>query len=313
MPWDDADPWRRASLRPHMDVLLGANQYGKVEVRLAVVDRRRPQHEFCDLTVSIALSGELAAVHTHGDNANIVATDTQKNTVFALAKAEPVGEIEEFGLRLARHFVGSFTAITRARVHIESARWRRLEVGGEPHPHAFERASEELRTATVVCDQEGEWVLSGLQDLVVLKTSGSEFHGFLRDRYTTLPETRDRILSTAVRARWRHAGTSADWGPSHAGIRAAMLERFAELHSLSLQQTLYEMARAALAADEQVVELRLSLPNRHHFVVDLERFGLENDNEIFRVEDRPYGLIEGQVLRRDAPPAGPAWDPYPLV
>lgn len=292
-----------------MDVEIGFNQYGKAEVRMVAVDRRDERHELRDLTVAITLSGDLDAVHTAGDNANVVPTDTQKNTVFAFAKEAPVGEIEEFGLRLARHFVAGFEPIHRARVHIESAPWKRI---GE-HPHAFERGGEEARTATVVCDAGGEWVLSGLRGLVVLKTSGSEFHGFIKDRYTTLAETRERILCTAVNARWRHAGADGDWGASFAAARALLLERFANLHSLSLQQTLHAMAGAVLRERPEVVEVRMSMPNRHHFLVDLSAFGLENDNEVFRVEDRPYGLIEAAILRPGGPPAGPAWDPYPLL
>lgn len=296
-----------------MDVLVNTNQYGKAEVRMVAVDRGRPQHEFCDLTVGIALSGDLDDVHRSGDNAHVVTTDTQKNTVFAFAREAPVGEIEDFALRLGRHFVSSFEPITRARVHIESARWSRIEAGDQPHPHSFVKASDEVRTATAVCQSDGEWVISGLGNLLVLKTSGSEFSGYIKDRYTTLQETTDRILSTSVTARWRHVKPVGAWGESFAAVRAAMLERFAVVHSLSLQQTLYEMARGAMEASPEVVEVRLSMPNRHHFVVDLTPFGLENDNEIFRVEDRPYGLIEAQVLQAQAPHAGPAWDPYPLL
>jgi urate oxidase len=148
---------------------------------------------------------------------------------------------------------------------------------------------------------------------VVLKSTGSEFWGFPRDRYTTLPETRDRILATAVTARWRHAAPEGDWGTSFAEARAALLRAFAETHSLSLQQSLYAMGSAVLEARAELVEVRLSLPNKHHFVVDLSPFGLENPNDVFHADDRPYGLIEGSVEREGAPPAGPAWDPYPLL
>jgi urate oxidase len=164
-----------------------------------------------------------------------------------------------------------------------------------------------------VCDRAGEWVLSGLRGLVVMKTTGSEFHGYIKDRYTTLPETRDRILATAVNARWRHAGVEADWDAAFAAARAVLMERFADLHSLSLQQTLHAMATGVLEARPEIAEVRLSLPNRHHFVVDLSPFGLDNPNEVFRAEDRPYGLIEAAILRPGAPPPGPAWDPYPLL
>jgi urate oxidase len=298
-----------------MSVVVGSNQYGKAEVRIVAVERGAQGHTFCDLNVGIALSGDLDDVHVTGSNANVVPTDTQKNTVFAFAKEAPVGEIEEFGLRLGRHFVSEFSPIRRARVRIESSSWRRIPVGedGEGHPHAFESAGSELRTATVVCETDGEWVVSGLRDLVVLKTSGSEFTGFVKDRYTTLQETRERILSTAVTAQWRHAGVDCDWGESFAAARRLLLDRFAQTHSLSLQQTLHAMAAAVLGEREEIVEVRMSMPNRHHFVVDLTPFGLTNENEIFRVEDRPYGLIEAAILVEGAGPAGPAWDPYPFL
>jgi urate oxidase len=296
-----------------MSVVVGSNQYGKAEVRVVAVERGVEAHTFWDLNVGIALSGDLDDVHVTGSNANVVPTDTMKNTVFAFAKEAPVGEIEDFALRLGRHFVGEFAPIDRARVQIESSSWKRIARGGQGHPHAFESAGSELRTATVVCDAAGEWVVSGLRDLVVLKTSGSEFTGYIRDRYTTLQETRERILSTAVTARWRHAGVECDWGESFAAVRALLVDRFAAVHSLSLQQTLHAMAAAAIEQRDEVVEVRMSMPNRHHFVVDLSPFGLTNENEVFRVEDRPYGLIEATILRAGAGPAGPAWDPYPML
>jgi urate oxidase len=283
---------------------------------MVAVDRSTPVHSFADLNVGITLSGDLEDVHRIGSNANVVTTDTQKNTVFAFARESGVGEIEEFGLRLARHFVSSFAPITRARVKIESSGWSRIAVDGGPHPHSFVASGSELRTAEVVVDREqGVWVLSGLKDLIVLKTSGSEFSGYIKDRYTTLAETDERILSTALAASWRHGAllTKGEWDASFEVARAAMLQSFAAHHSLSLQQTLFEMAGAAVAASPSLVEVRMSMPNRHHFVVDLERFGLDNPNLIFRVEDRPYGLIEAQILVHGAPEAGPAWDSYPLL
>lgn len=299
--------------------IMGVNQYGKAQVRMVAVDRTTPVHTFVDLNVSITLSGDLQDVHLTGSNANIVATDTQQNTVYAFARQQPVGEIEEFALRLARHFVGEFEPITRARVHIESSSWERIQVDGEPHAHSFTQAGTELRVAEVVVDQSdagetAEWVLSGLKDLVLLKTTGSEFHGFIRDQYTALAETDDRILSTSVNARWRHGATlgPGEWDDSHAAARAAMLAEFTD-HSLSLQQTLYAMGKSALHASPGLVEVRFSMPNRHHFTVDLERFGLDNPNLVFKVQDRPYGLIEGQILAEDAPSAGPAWESYPLL
>ncbi|RKQ86486.1 urate oxidase [Solirubrobacter pauli] len=279
---------------------LGINQYGKAETHLVRVVRDAPAHEVRDLLVSVALSGALEAVHLDGDNSAVLATDTQKNTVYAFAREHGVGTPEAFAALLARHFVGG--AITRARVEVREVAWTRLS------DHAFTQASSEQRVAVVVAEADAQWFVSGLSGLVVLKTTDSEFHGFPRDRYTTLAETDDRVLATEVAARWRHDG-SADFGAA----RAALLECFAAHHSLSLQQTLYAMGSAVLDACPGVAEIRLSMPNKHHFVVDLSPFGLENPNEVFHADDRPYGLIEGAVVRDGAPEAGPVWDPYPLV
>lgn len=296
-----------------MAVTLGHNQYGKAETRMVRVTRDGDRHELKDLNVGVTLSGDMADVHLTGDNANVVPTDTQKNTVYAFAKEAPVTEIEEFGLRLARHFVDDFETISRARVHLEEYPWARIEVGGTPHDHAFLRASAERRTATVVAEEGRAWVVSGLGDLVVLKSTGSEFTGYIKDRYTTLKETTDRILATAVTAQWRHGTLDVDWAKSYADTRQLLLEAFATTHSLSLQQSLYAMATAAITTRPEVVEVRMSMPNKHHFLVDLSPYGLANDNEVFHADDRPYGLIEAVVTEDGAPDPGPAWDPYPLL
>jgi urate oxidase len=289
-----------------MTIVLGDNQYGKAETHLVRVTRDGGTHEIKDVNVSVALAGDFDASHLEGDNSNVVPTDTQKNTVFAFAK-DSVGEIEDFALRLARHFAREFAAVNRARVSIEEYPWERIVVGGRPHPHAFVRAGAEKRLTTVTCTKESAWVVSGLSDLVLLKSTGSEFWGYPKDRYTTLEETRDRVLATAVVARWRYGRLDADWTAAFAMARAALIEAFASKHSLALQQTLYAMGSAVLESRPDIAEIRLSLPNKHHFLVDLAPFGLGNENEVFYAADRPYGLIEGTVTRDDAPEPGFAW------
>ncbi|HXN78539.1 MAG TPA: urate oxidase [Candidatus Dormibacteraeota bacterium] len=288
-----------------MTIRLGHNEYGKAETHVVRLTRGAT-HDIKDMTVSIALLGDFAATHLTGDNRLVLPTDTQKNTVFAFAK-EPVGEIEDFALRLARHFVREHGSIERARVSISEQPWTRISVGGRPHPHAFERAGSERRTTMATCLRDSDWVVSGLTELTLLKSTGSEFGGYQHDHYTTLTETRDRVLATAVEARWRYAGSEIDWAKAHAEARRLLLETFASKHSLSLQQTLFAMGEAVLEARPEIAEIRLSMPNKHHFVVDLEPFGLINENEVFYAADRPYGLIEGTVTRDDAAPADQAW------
>ncbi|MBV9578134.1 MAG: urate oxidase [Chloroflexi bacterium] len=295
-----------------MTLILGKNQFGKAEVRVVRVSRDGERHALADLNVSISLAGDFTNVHLTGDNANVLTTDAQKNTVYAFAR-DGVGEIEDFGLRLARHFVDTYSAVERARVHVQAFGWDRVQVDGAEHPHAFVRQGSECRTATVTCVDGQAWVVSGLTDLVVLKSGGSEFWGFLKDGYTTLPETTDRILATSVTARWRHSSPTADWAGSFAESRRVLIETFACKHSLSLQATLYAMGEAVLQAQPEIAEIRMAMPNKHHYVVDLTPFGRDNPNEVFRAEDRPYGLIEGSVLRDDAPEPGWAWSVSPFA
>jgi urate oxidase len=294
-----------------MAIVLGPHQYGKAEVRVVAVDRSSPRHTLVDLNVSSSLRGDFASAHTVGDNSHVLTTDTQKNTVFAFAR-DGIGTPEEFGRRLARHFAGSYDWITGARVAVESYGWDRITVGGQPHDHAFRKDGGEVRTAVVTVDGDDAHILAGLADLVVLKTTGSEFGGFPRDRYTTLPETRDRILATAVTARWRYTSSDLDFDVLFDAVRTTLLETFATTHSLALQQSLYAMGEAVLEQHTQVAEVRMSMPNKHHFLQDLSAFGLTNDLDgpgavVYHADDRPYGLIEGSVLRDDVPPAEVAW------
>lgn len=288
-----------------MAITLGPNRYGKAEIRMVHVDRSTSDHVLTDLNVSVALSGDLDAAHTDGDNSNVLPTDTQKNTVYAFAAEQGVGAIEDFGLRLARHFVTT-PSISRAVVTIGAYPWRRLG------PHSFERDGSETRTARVTVSTDDEHVISGVTDLVLMNTTDSEFVGYIKDRYTTLPEATDRILATSVTAAWRHAppgagGSAGNWDASYAGARKALADAFTGTYSRALQETLFAMGRAVLAGDSGLAEIRLSLPNRHHFLVDTAPFGLGNEGAVFHADDRPYGLIEATVRDDERPEAPQAW------
>jgi urate oxidase len=298
-----------------MGIVLGPNQYGKAENRVVRIYRDTPRHEIRDVNVSTSLRGDFSAAHLAGDQAAVLPTDTQKNTVYAYAKEKGLGAIEAYALTLARHFVDDIGPVEGARIEVDEYFWDRIEVDGRPHDHSFVRRGQEVRTTVVTVDGEREWVVSGLKDLVVLKSTGSEFRGFLTDRYTTLRETSDRIMATSLVARWRYRartdGTDVDWDATYAGIRAVLLARFAEVHSLALQQTLWEMGRAVLEGFDSVAEIKLSAPNKHHFLVDLAPFGLDNPGEVFHADDRPYGLIQASVSHDDAEDPGLAWYTVP--
>jgi urate oxidase len=301
-------------------IRLGPNQYGKAENRVVRVYRDTPRHQIRDLNVSTSLRGRFEDAHSTGDQAEILPTDTQKNTVFAFAKEQGIDSIEEFALTLGDHYLASAPAADGARIEIDEYDWERIQVDGAGHDHSFVRAGSGVRTTVVNIDGRGEertaYVVSGIKDLVVLKSTGSEFHGYLKDRYTTLQETHDRILATSLVARWRYDTAfiergEVDWDKSFAAIKGLLLQRFAEIHSLALQQTLYGMGQAVLEQHPEVAEIRFSAPNKHHFLVDLSPFGVENPGEVFYAADRPYGLIEATVARDDATDAGSAWHAVP--
>lgn len=290
-------------------IVLGDNQYGKAECRLVRVTRDTPVHSVADLNVTSQLRGDFEAAHTDGDNSRVVATDTQKNTVYAFAREHGVVSPESFLLRLAAHFTGQFDWVTGGRWSAEQYAWDRIVTGDGPHDHAFVRSGRSTRTALVHVDEGGTTVLAGLRDCTVLKSTGSEFHGFPRDRFTTLADTDDRVLATSMTAWWRYADAdpARDHDALHASVEALLLATFAEVHSLALQQTVHAMGCAVLEAHPEIVEIRISCPNKHHFLVDLGPFGLDNPGEVFFAADRPYGLIEASLTREGQPPAPAAW------
>ncbi|MBM7414238.1 MULTISPECIES: factor-independent urate hydroxylase [Nocardiaceae] len=299
------------------NIVLGANQYGKAENRVVRIYRDTARHEIRDISVSSALRGDFSAAHLVGDQGAVLPTDTQKQTAYAYAKEKGLLHLESYGLDLARHFVDDVEPVTEARIELEEYEWERVTVDGRPHDHTWVRKGQETRVASVtVADTGAEqktWVTAGFKDLIILKSTGSEFAGFLEDSYTVLAPTHDRVMATSLEARWRYTTTDVAWDEVYAGVKAVMIEQFATLQSLALQQTLFAMGRAALEAFPFIAEIRMSAPNKHHFLYDLDRFGVENNGEVFHADDRPYGLIQATVEREDAPGAGSAWRTYSVV
>lgn len=280
--------------------VLVANCYGKSAIRLARVVRHADRHELRDLTIAIQFQGAFAAAYQDGDNAAVLATDTMKNTVYCLAKEQGVGEPEEFALALGQHFLAASAEAERVRVEITEQPWNRVAVGARQHPHAFTPAAEGERTAVANCGRAQCTLTSGLRNLVLLKTTGSAFAGFPRDRFTSLAETEDRILATAVEATWRYdasAATPPDYGSCWRTARRRLTEAFAEHESRSVQHTIWVLGEAVLEALPEIEEIHLRLPNRHHLPVDLAAFGLNGAGEIFVATEAPYGLIEGTLRR----------------
>jgi urate oxidase len=270
------------------------NRYGKSRIRLVKV-RRPSRDDIVDLTLDVQLEGAFDAVYIDGDNRSCLATDTMKNTVYAFARREPIDHVEGFALRLADHFIGK-PAVSRVRIGAIEHPWSRVAVEDGAQPQAFVQSHAGDWTTSVTRDGGRVEIVSGLTNLVVLKTTDSAFTGFPRDEYTTLLDAEERILATSMTAAWKYRAGTTDFS-ARDRIRTTLIQTFASHMSLSVQHTLYAMGEAALAACADIMEITLTLPNRHHLLVDLQPFGLDNPNEVFVATDQPYGLIEATVTR----------------
>ena len=274
---------------------VGPNSYGKSAIRLVKVDRGSAVHRVRDLTIAIAIGGDFAASYSEGDNSGVIATDTMKNTAYALAGEHLIGAIEDFGLALGRHFLGE-PQVEQVRVSIAEHAWRSIGAA----PDAFTRDASETRTAVVVVGRDATSVRAGIADLAVMKTTRSAFSGFPRDRFTTLKDTEDRIMATKVSASWSYVqGVPVGFDPSFDGVRATFLQTMADHFSVSVQASIWIIAKAILERHPEVAEVSMSLPNLHHWTVDLSPFGIENDREVYVSTTEPHGLIEATIRRTE--------------
>jgi urate oxidase len=278
---------------------LAENRYGKSRVRLMKVVHGPNGNDLRDWTVQVLLTGDFDSAHYEGDNSKILPTDTMKNTVYFVARNSSATSMEDYAKELIEFLLSRNAQVSSASVAIESTMWKRLTIDGEPHPTSFMRGSSELQTTTVSREQAGSFhILSGLRNLVVMKTADSGFEGYIKDELTTLKETSDRLFCTAVTAEWRYSEPSLDFDGTRRSLREAMLKTFANHKSKSVQETLYEMGKSALEAVADADQIDLAMPNKHCLLVDLSRFGQDNPNEIFVPTDEPAGQIEARVRRK---------------
>ncbi len=277
---------------------LGANRYGKAAIRIVRVGRDSTPHRLRDLTVAIALEGDFTAAHTDGDNSLVIATDTMKNTAYAFAAEHLTGSIEAYATVLGRHFLDN-DQVDRAVVNVREHGWRPIDAAIGPAPDAFLRTGEGTRVATVAVGRDGVVVEAGIEDLVVMKTTRSAFSGFPRDRYTTLAETEDRLMATKLTAIWAYGAPDVDFDATWAAVHGTLLEVFADHDSPSVQTSIWIMAKAMLERHEELDEVRMVLPNLHHWTVDLDRFGVANDRLVYVATTEPHGLIEATVRRSE--------------
>lgn len=291
-----------AGLVEKKQVTLSGNRYGKSRVRLMRVTKHENHHDLDEWTVQVLLTGDFETAHTLGDNSKILPTDTMKNTVYHVARDSKASSMEDYAKELIDFLLGRNPQIESAEVVVESTLWKRLTIDGQPYPTAFMRGSDERQITTVSRAQGRPFAItSGLDGLTVLKTAQSAFLGYIKDSLTTLPETSDRLFGTALKAEWPYTAAAIeagiDFNKVRSHLRETLITTFAKHDSLSVQQTLYAMAEAALHHTDIIEEVYMLMPNKHNLLVDLSRFGQQNPNHIFVPTDEPHGTIEATVRR----------------
>lgn len=279
--------------------LLAENRYGKSRVRLVKVKRRADRHELREWTVEILLRGDFESCFVSGDNSKILPTDTMKNTVYSLARKSSTACMEEFGQELAQFFLDHNPQVSEAHVNLWEKAWEHLRTAGKEQPTTFIQSRSELQTTEVMAMRNAPRSIgSGLENLVILKSTGSEFVGFIKDPLTTLPEATNRLFGTAVTAKWKYSSSASSFPTLRSAIREILLSVFAAHISKSVQHTLYAMGEAVLTQVSEVDYIELTMPNKHCLLVDLSGFGQDNPNEIFVPIDEPHGTISARLRRQ---------------
>jgi urate oxidase len=273
------------------------HNYGKAKVRVLKVFRVGAIHAIKELDVQVMLQGDFDASYTKADNRLVVATDSIKNTVNVFAKQKLGAETEPFGVLLGEHFLGKYKHVSRVEVSLAEHCWNRISVGGKPHAHSFLEKSAAKPFAKIISTHAKTEVESGIEELFILKSTASGFEDFLRDEFTTLPETGDRICATKLKATWTFAKKPKSHSATNGKILDAMLATFAKNFSPSVQVTLFQMGEAALKAAKEISKIHIAMPNKHCLLINLKPFGLENKHELFVPTDEPHGQIEGTVAR----------------
>ncbi|MFF2652968.1 factor-independent urate hydroxylase [Streptomyces sp. NPDC058045] len=276
---------------------MGHMDYGKSDIRLVRVYREGDRQSFRDVRVDVLIEGRIRQGYTEGDNTDWMSTDTIRNGVYFVADQGFEGSIEEFGKDLVRHYVSTGPLNEFATVKITEKLWDRFPGNDGGHDHAFVRAAG-LRTAVVKGDGENFQVDGGITDLQVFKTTQSGWVGYLKNNLTTLPETTDRILATAVTAEWSYSETGAtDYDSIWTGVRDQIIESFGDHYSFGAQNDIYLMGKAVLMKFPSISRIHFSLPNLHHIEYDVSRFGRENARRVYHATAEPYGLLQGEVVR----------------
>ena len=262
------------------------------------VVRHETHHAMKEWNVRVLLHGDFETCFTAGDNSKILPTDTMKNTVYYLARESNAATLEEFAIELVKFLLANNPQVSKASVEIEEKSWQQMIIDGQPHPTTYQLNGTELQTCEVIQERgEPAKVTSGIDGLVILKTTNSAFTGYIKNAQTTLPESTDRIFGTRATAAWEYSNAPKDYAAARSTALATLLKVFAEHDSLSVQHTLFDIGKAMLETIPEMSQVKLTMPNLHCNLVDLSRFGQDNPNQIFVPIDEPHGYIEAVIQR----------------
>jgi len=288
---------RRKSNDGGVDVPLIRNKYGKGRVRVMRIHRLGDTHEVSQLDLKVMLEGDFARAYTEADNSTTVSTDTVKNVVNAVARENTGLCPEEFCQVLARKYLDTYPQVASVVVTSHETKWNRLSFGGKPHPHSFTLDSNGKPSVEVHATRSAVTLASGLDDFTFMKSTQSGWENYVKDFYTTIKETNDRMCATSMVSSWKWTEKPESYPAANSKILAALLEVFSTTYSPSVQNSLYRMGEAALAAVPEISEISLACPNIHYILMNLSTFGLDNNNDVFLPTDEPHGQIECTVGR----------------
>jgi len=289
-------------------IVIAENKYGKSRVRLVKVKRKDGWHDLREWTVEVLLQGDFDSCFIEGDNSKILPTDTMKNTVYSLARSSTAESMEDFAKELLEFLVQRNPQVSVAEISVSDKAWDHLPTGGKPHPTTFTQVRSESQLTKVTKEvkkearksEAGDFAVSaGFENLVLMKTSGSAFEGYIQDSLTTLQPAKDRLLGTELSANWNYSRSDLAFNSLRRKTRETLLDVFAAHQSKSVQHTLYAMGKAVLEEITEIEDIELSMPNKHCLLVDLARFGQDNANEIFVPVDEPHGSIQARLRRQD--------------
>lgn len=276
---------------------LISNRYGKGRVRVMRIHRDGERHEVSQLSIKAMMEGDFARAYTDADNSTSVSTDTIKNVVNVVARENTSLSTEEFCQVLAKKYLDTYPQIDKTTVTAHETRWRRASFGGTPHPHSFVLDGNGKPFVEVVATRGGSTIASGIDGFTFMKSTRSGWENYLKDRYTTLAETADRMCATSMLASWKWSAQPADYPAANTKILDTLLQVFGTTYSKSVQDSLYRMGEAALAAVPEISEVSMACPNMHFIPINLSAFALDNRNDVFLPTDEPHGQIECTVGR----------------